>query len=296
LERPWLDNSSFRAISTGASAAIWFEAGLGNVVSLKCAARVRRAQFEESCVIPTLPPSDEPIFNVPRSVTAVLAVLVAVHVLRGLLPAEDDLWLVLAGAFIPGRYGPAAGELPGGEIALFTSPVTHMLLHGDWLHLAFNSAWLLVFGGAIAERAGALRFLGFFLICGLGGAAAFYLANAGLMQPMVGASGAISGLMGATLRFLFPALDSGGFRQVREAPRSVRLMSLREALTDRRVLVASAILVVLNVLTIVGFGTAQNSGGIAWEAHLGGYLVGIFTYGFFDNAGPGEDQRQPIDD
>lgn len=245
-------------------------------------------------MIPTVPPGPEPIFNVHRAVAAMLVALVAVHVVRLLLPAEDDLWLVLAGAFIPGRYGPEAAELPGGELALFTSPFTHMLLHGDWLHLAFNSAWLLVFGGAIAARAGAVRFLLFFVLCGLGGAAAFYLANAGLMQPMIGASGAISGLMGATLRFLLPALDEGGFRRMREAPRSLRLMSLGEALTDRRLLIASAILVVLNLLTIIGFGTAQNSGGIAWEAHLGGFLLGVFTYGLFDDVSPDEDQRQPI--
>lgn len=245
-------------------------------------------------MIPTMPPGDEPIFNVPRTVAVLLAVLVAVHLVRVVVPEQEDVWLVLAGAFIPGRYGPAAGELPGGELALFTSPFTHMLLHGDWVHLAFNSAWLLVFGGAIAERAGTLRFLLFFALCGLGGAAAFYLANPELMQPMVGASGAISGLMGATLRFLFPALDNGGFRRLREAPRSVRLMSLAEALTDRRVLTTSAVLVVLNVLTIIGFGAAQNSAGIAWEAHLGGYIIGIITYGLFDDVSDDEDFRQPI--
>lgn len=249
---------------------------------------------EETSVIPTVPPGPEPIFNVPRTVSVMLVALVAVHAVRLLLPAEDDLWLLLAGAFIPGRYGPEAGELPGGELALLTSPFTHMLLHGDWLHLAFNSAWLLVFGGAIAARAGTARFLLFFVLCGLGGAVAFYVANVGLMQPMIGASGAISGLMGATMRFLLPALDEGGFRRMREAPRSLRLMSLGEALTDRRLLVASAILVVLNLLTIIGFGGAQNSGGIAWEAHLGGYLIGVFTYGLFDDVSSGEDQRQPF--
>lgn len=243
-------------------------------------------------MIPTAP-SREPIFNVPSPVVAVLAVLVLVHAARKLLPLQDDLWLVLAAAFIPGRYGPMGLELPGGEWALFTSPVTHMLMHGDWVHLALNAAWLLAFGGAIAERTGAARFLAFFVACGLAGAAAFYLANAGLMQPMIGASGAISGLMGGVLRILFPAIDSGGFRRLREAPRSVRLMSLAEALTDRRILVASAVLVVINVLTIVGFGAAQNSAGIAWEAHLGGYLLGLITYGFFDNVSHGEEYTQP---
>lgn len=246
-------------------------------------------------MIPTAP-SHDPIFNVPRCVVVILAVLVLVQIGRELLPDEEDLWFVLATAFIPARYGPTGFELPGGETALFTSPVTHMLVHGDWIHLSLNSAWLLVFGGAVAERTGTLRFLLFFLVCGLAGAFAFYLANMDLLQPMIGASGAISGLMGGTLRFLFPALDSGGFRRLREAPRSIRLMSLQQALTDRRILVTSAILVVLNALTIIGFGAAQNSAGIAWEAHLGGYLLGLFTYGLFDNVSAAKEELRTIDD
>jgi membrane associated rhomboid family serine protease len=260
------------------------------------AATRARSTDQETRVIPTEPPSHEPIFNVHRTVLALLALLAVIHVGRSFLSPENDLWLVLAGAFIPGRYGPMGAELPGGEAALYTSPFTHMLLHGDWRHLAFNSAWLLAFGGAIAARTDTLRFALFFLLCGLGGAAAFYAANVDLMQPMIGASGAISGLMGAAMRFLFPALDSGGFRRLREAPRSVRLMSLSETLTDRRMLTASGVLVVLNVLTIVGFGGAQNSGGIAWEAHLGGYLIGVLTYGFFDNVSRIEDEYEPNSD
>lgn len=240
-------------------------------------------------MIPTAPTDDEPIFNVPKPVLVVLALLVLVHLVRQFLSVDDDFWVVLAGAFIPGRYGPRGTELPGGETAVFTSPVTHMLLHGDWVHLALNSAWLLAFGGAVAARTGTARFFAFFLLCGLGGAATFYLVHPTLMQPMIGASGAISGLMGAVMRFLFPALNSGGFRRMREAPRSIPLMPLGEALTDRRILATTAVLVVINVLTIVGFGAAQNGAGIAWEAHLGGYAVGLVTYGFFDNVSPMQD-------
>lgn len=240
--------------------------------------------------------SQEPIFNVPNCVVGVLAVLVLVHLGRTMLTPEGDLWFVLASAFIPGRYGPLGETLPGGEWAKLTSPFTHMLVHGDWIHLALNSAWLLAFGGAIAARTGSLRFLAFFVLSGLGGALAFYVANAGQMTPMVGASGAISGLLGGTLRILFPAMNNGGFRRLREAPRSIPLMPLGETLTDRRVIVTSAVLVLINVLTIIGFGAAQNSAGIAWEAHLGGYAIGIFTYGLFDNVSRfGDDPQLDID-
>lgn len=246
-------------------------------------------------MIPTNAPRHEPAFNVPNVVLFLLALLVLVHAAFALLSNDEAFWLVLAGAFIPGRYGPGGADLPGGEFALFTSPFTHMLLHGDWMHLAFNGAWLLAFGGAIAERLGTLRFLVFFTLSGLAGAGVFYVANPGLMQPMIGASGAIFGLMGGVLRILFPAVDSGGFRRLREAPRSVPLMPLRAALTDSRILGVSAILVVLNVLTVIGFGVAQNSAGIAWEAHLGGYLFGLIAYGIFDISARPESVQPNVD-
>jgi len=83
---------------------------------------------------------------------------------------------------------------------------------------------------------------------------------------------------------------------LREAPRTVPLMSVRETLSDRRVLLTSAMLVVINVATIVGFGIAQNGSGIAWEAHLGGYCMGLFTYGLFDDVRGREEERQQNDD
>ena len=88
--------------------------------------------------------------------------------------------------------------------------------------------------------------------------------------------------MGGTMRFMFSAIDDGGFRQLREAPRTVRLMPLGEALTDRRILATSALFILLNLLAIFGFGGAQSPGGIAWEAHVGGYIAGLLSFGLFD--------------
>jgi membrane associated rhomboid family serine protease len=181
-------------------------------------------------------------------------------------------------------------------VARFTSVVTHMFVHGDFTHLALNSLWLLAFGGAIAKRTGAVRFFAFSLLCGVAGAGAFYIFNVGLLAPVIGASGAVSGLMGGTMRFLFPAMESGGFRQLREDPRSVRLMPLWEALTDRRVQVANLAFVLINVLAMFGLGGAQNSAGIAWEAHLGGYAAGFLLFGLFDRTSDEALEFQPSDD
>lgn len=226
--------------------------------------------------------ANEPIFNVPGAVLVVLAVLAAVHVLRGFLSPYDDAWLVYALAIVPARYTEGAGEWPGGPAAEYTSLATHMLVHGDLFHLAINSAWLLAFGGAIAERVGSLRFLGFALFTGVAGGLTFILLNPGLEAPVIGASGAVAGMMGGTMRFMFSAIDDGGFRRLREAPRTVRLMPLAEALSDQRILATSALFILLNVLAIFGFGGAQSPGGIAWEAHVGGYIAGLLGFGLFD--------------
>lgn len=228
----------------------------------------------------------QPIFNVPTVVIWVVGAFLALHLFRQTLSPDSDIWLVLSLAFIPARYAGYAAELPGGELAAVTSPVTHMLVHGDLTHLVFNSAWMLAFGGAVAQRVGAVRFLVAALVSGLAGALLFLVANFGALMPVVGASGAISGLMGATMRFLFSAMDSGGMWLLRTDPQSVRLMPLTVALRDRRIVTTTAIWVAINLLAIIGFAGVPTEAGIAWEAHLGGYFAGLLAFGLIDAPAP----------
>lgn len=237
----------------------------------------------------------QPIFNVPAAVVAVLAVLVGVHLARLVLAPETDAWVVIAMAFIPGRYAGYGPELPGGEPAMATSLVTHMLVHGDATHLLFNAAWLLAFGGVVAERIGSMRFLALSLFTGLAGALAFMFAHPGALSPMIGASGAVSGLMGATMRFLFSALDGGGLWRLRLTPHEVPLMPLSVALRDQRILSTTAIWLAINLLAIIGFAGVAVETGIAWEAHVGGYLAGLLAYGWFDSIHtPYSPDRSPL--
>jgi membrane associated rhomboid family serine protease len=226
--------------------------------------------------------SREPVFNVPGAVSGALLTIIAIHLFRLLLSREWDDWFVIAMAFIPGRYTETAADLPGGEIAVFTTPFTHMLVHGDFLHLILNSAWLLAFGSAIARRTGSLRFLLFSVVCGLAGAAMFYAVRPGLMLPVVGASGALSGLMAATLRLLLSATDGGNLYELRESPQNISLQPLSQVLMDRRLLAATAFWIFLNVLAIYGIGSVKPEGGIAWEAHVGGFIAGLLGFGLFD--------------
>lgn len=226
----------------------------------------------------------EPVFNVPGVVLAVLAIWIAVHVVRINLGEADGLWLLLAMAFIPARYAGMAATLPGGDVASVTSFVTHMFAHGDAIHLAINSAWFLAFGSVMSRRLGALRFLAFAICGGIAGALAFLALHPGLLAPVIGASGAVSALMGGVMRFLFNAIDRHQGYLLRDNPALIARMSLTETLSDRRIVIASVVFVVLNLLAIVGFGTLGAVGAIAWEAHLGGYFFGLFAFALLDVA------------
>lgn len=238
---------------------------------------------------------NEPMFNVPSSVLVAIGLLVAVHVARMLLGDDLDNWLVVTGAFVPSRYAGEADLLPGGALAMLTSPFTYQFIHGDFTHLAFNSLWLLAFGGAIAMRVGTVRFIVFALVCGIVAALAFLAFNWGTRLPMIGASGAVAGLMGGTMRFLFSAIDMGGVWRLREAPRSVPLMPIGVALSDKRVLVATAILIAINLMTLVGVSAAGvDAAAIAWESHIGGYLAGLLMFGLFDQPAPRQPKRPDL--
>ncbi len=227
-------------------------------------------------------PAHEPVFNVPNIIVGLLGVFVAVHLGREFLPARQDDWVLGAFAFIPSRFSERAAALPGAPWAGPASFVTHTLLHGDWLHLALNSAWLMAVGSPISKRMPALLFIGFAALCGVGGAVLFLAIHPGLAVPMVGASGAISGLMAAVFRLMFSADDAYGQHLLRENPAAVPRLSLWQTFTSRAALVAIAVWVGVNLLATFGLGAPDGSSGIAWEAHLGGFFTGLAAFALFD--------------
>jgi len=232
----------------------------------------------------------EPILNVPTAVVVAAGLMIAVQVVRGLLPDEMDLTVLLTLAFIPARYSGAALELPGGYVTCVTSFVTYMVVHGGWVHLLVNLLWMLAFGSAVARRIGTRGFFEFSILCGVAGALTHLVLHWGTMAPVVGASAAISGQMAGALRFIFFARRKPGER----APDFVGspLASLGSTLRDHRILGFLVFWVVLNAyfgLSAVSFG--GSSGNIAWEAHIGGFVCGLLIFGFFDNTRAAGDLR-----
>jgi membrane associated rhomboid family serine protease len=237
--------------------------------------------------------SREPFFNVPLAVIVTVAVLVLVHLGRLFLLTDDqDAEFVLTFAFTPARYGTDAGvtgALPGGFAADLWTFFTYAFLHADLMHLGLNLAWLLPFATALARRFGAWRYSVFMLVMAAFGALAHLVTHLGAVEPMIGASAAISGAMAAALRFVFQA--GGPLAAFREGPDEgyrVPAASLAATLRDPRFLLFLAVWLGLNALA--GSGTitfgAEAGQEIAWQAHVGGFFAGLILFNAFDPHSP----------
>jgi membrane associated rhomboid family serine protease len=231
--------------------------------------------------------SREPILNVPTVVVVVLVALCLIHAVRTLVLSDDaNLVVLLTFGFIPERYADAAVmlALPGGWAAGIWSFVTYALLHADLVHLGFNAIWLLAFASPLARRFGPLRFVAFFIVTVAAGAVAHLVTHAGELVPMIGASAAISGTMGAATRFMFqPGGPLSGQQVDRTNAYRVRASPLLTALRNPRVLTFLAIWFGLNLLFGMGqISIAGQDQTVAWEAHVGGFLAGLFLFWAFD--------------
>lgn len=220
------------------------------------------------------PPGRERAFNLPGVVIAFIAICVGIHLVRSyMLTVEQDFWVILHFAFIPLRYS--------GEYALdiwaFTGPWSYSLLHGGLAHLAVNMIWLAAFGSPLANRIGTARFVAFWLVTSLAAVGLHYVLHQYEAIPLVGASGAISGMMGAAARF--------GFQVDRGADKPAFLgdiLPIPDVFRSRTVVTFLMVWMVVNFAAGFGFGTSESGGSIAWEAHIGGFLAGFLLIRFFD--------------
>jgi membrane associated rhomboid family serine protease len=212
----------------------------------------------------------EPILRSPAIVNGFIAVFVLVHLATQLVGTPWYEWIIGNFSLIPLRLLGNYETVPG-EVWPELSLVTYAFLHGDWVHLAFNCMWFLIFATAVSRRVGTANFLLILLATTLGAALAHLVVYWGSPLPVVGASGAVSGLMGATFRFIF------------NNPRARMWPQEPLPLFSRPVMMVTAVWIVLNaVLGITGMTPEGFGRSIAWEAHLGGYLTGLLLFPLFD--------------
>lgn len=219
-------------------------------------------------------PHREPVFNVPGVVLAIIGICAAVYLVQTyLLDDRQNGVLLYDAAFIPALY---TGQY-GFDWFMLTRPFTYAFLHGGFAHIAVNMVWLAAFGPPLANRFGTLRFALFFAATGLAGAALFWAIHPYMEAPLVGASGAISGMMGAAARFGFQMDRSSGSSAFAGQP-----LPFADVLRSRSVMTFLAVWMVINLVTgLVGLGV-EGTDQIAWEAHIGGFLIGFFAVRLFD--------------
>ncbi len=148
-------------------------------------------------------------------------------------------------------------------VAPWATLFTSMFLHGGWMHLIGNMLYLWIFGNNVEDRFGHAAFLVFYLASGLAAAAAQILPDPGSETPMVGASGAISGVLGAYLVFF---------------PRARVLVLIPVGFMFVYTLPASWLLGFWFFFQILSaLATPASAGGVAWWAHIGGFAFGVLV-------------------
>jgi membrane associated rhomboid family serine protease len=199
----------------------------------------------------------QPIFNIPPITGALLIVNIAVHGFRLLLSDESDDSIIRLFAFIPAQY--MVGRL--GWPALI-DPISYQFLHANLTHLFVNMLALLAFGSGVERRIGGWRMLTLTILSGVVAAGAHWAAYPSSTLPVIGASGAISGLFGAVLR-----------------------MQARSAAGRRTGL--WPLLALWIIVTVIAGQTGlpgEPGAQIAWVAHLGGFACGLAVFGLLDRS------------
>jgi len=213
-----------------------------------------------------------PSRSVPVVTRALILINVVVFFFELSLSRESIIQLFYLFGVVPARFtDPEWAASIGFPIGSYWSLLTHQFLHGGWLHIVANMWTLWIFGDNVEDRMGPLRFIIFYLVCGVLAALTQVLVTPDAMIPSVGASGAIAGVLGAYLLF-FP---------------TARLIVLIPILFFPFFFELPAVIFLVLWFFIQLFsGTAmlaspQQVGGIAFCAHIGGFIAGMLLCRFF---------------
>ena len=189
-----------------------------------------------------------------RSVPLVTYGLIALNVLFFLVELSGGDPFIMKWAFVPSRFL----ANPGAEfLTIFTS----MFMHAGWVHLGGNMLYLWIFGDNVEDRFGPVKFLVFYLLCGIAATFAQLAFSIGSDIPNLGASGAIAGVLGAYI-LMFP--------QAR-----VRVL-MGTGVIPMPALVVIGFWIVLQFFNgVASIAGAADTGGVAYMAHVGGFLAGV---------------------
>ncbi len=192
-----------------------------------------------------------------RTFPIVTYALIAVNVLVFLLELASGDAFINQWSFVPSRFAAS----PGTEfLTIFSS----MFMHAGWIHLGGNMLYLFIFGDNVEDRLGHLRYLVFYLLCGIAASFAQYMVSIGSDVPNLGASGAIAGVLGAYI-IMFPG-------------ERVRVL-VGYAVVRMSAVIVIGFWILLQIVSSLSTFTASSQtgsgGGVAYMAHVGGFIAGI---------------------
>ena len=219
----------------------------------------------------------QPLIGVPAPVAFLVAVLVAAFFLPPLIWSDWADRSAFYFAFSPARLsgGLVIPQAPG---SAYWTMLSYGFLHVGTLHLAVNSLWLLVFGTPVARCLGGARFFVLSAVSTVAGAIASLIVHWGEFTLLVGASGAVSGMVGAAIPVMYGRGAAQNFRS--RAPREYySILPFADLIRNYRALWFMAIWLFFTLFTGASQLILTNAlvGGsqIAWEAHLGGFIAGL---------------------
>lgn len=218
----------------------------------------------------------QPLLRVPFVVGATIVVLGLAYLGWSFAPPHIADTILANFAFFPARYSAhylAAHAVAHQSLLDLAVPfVSYTLLHGDLSHVGINCLWLLAFGPIVARRWGPWLFLTVFALCAIAAACAHLATNWGSTDPVIGASGAIAGLMGVGIRMLRGRIWVEGEPFPRLSP-----------LFSGQIAVFTLFWLLANVFAgYTGIGMDGQVRLIAWQAHIGGYFAGLLLATPFD--------------
>jgi len=192
--------------------------------------------------------------------------LIALNVLAFLLElgqgSEGALQsFITAWGVVPREYSVGHDIPPTIPVPYWSTLITSMFLHGGWMHLGGNMLYLWIFGDNLERVMGAARYAAFYLVCGIAAGLAHILFAGGSAVPSVGASGAISGVLGGYL-LLFPQ-------------NRVKVLTRGGVASVPAIVVLGMWIVIQLVSQLGSIANTSQGGGVAYMAHIGGFVAGM---------------------
>lgn len=205
---------------------------------------------------------DNPISIIPFSTILIISLNILVFIMQ-VMSGEDSKNIVYSYGAIPHNLVSFQSTQPiHPALTIFTS----MFMHGGLFHLAWNMLYFWIFGNNIEERLGHVRFIFFYLFCGVVAAFSHVLLSPGSNVPMIGASGAVAGMLGAYI-LLFPMAKV----------HTVVLLGFYITVIKVPALIVIGFWAIIQVVSgLISQGDAAQ-GGIAFFAHVGGFVAGLST-------------------